>query len=435
MRIHILGICGTFMGGLAQILKESGHKISGSDIQFYPPMSDYLNSFDIEMIQGYDVNSMPDADLYVIGNALSRGNESVEHILSNALPFKSGPEMLGEILKNKKVLAVSGTHGKTTTSFMLTHIMLDQGRDIGFLVGGIANNISGSASLGSDTTFVIEADEYDSAFFDKRSKFIHYSPSTIVINNIEFDHADIFNNLDDIKRQFHHLIKIIPSNGNIIYFADDNNITDLIAMGSWSNQIAINNTKTIEAVYSDRTLKYEDKIYSLNDLPLIGEHNFKNYISAILAANTDGIQIKDAIKSLASFDGVKRRLEYKGSFDDIEIYDDFAHHPTAIEFSSNALATKNPSKKILGLIELGSNTMSRGSHGLSLIDSAKSLSHVIWLDHNNVLSKDSSIEAANNTEDFVSSAISAIADYDIVILMTNKDSQKILKPIIDHLEK
>lgn len=424
------------MGGLAQILKESGHEISGSDIQFYPPMSDYLNSFDIEMIQGYDVNSMPDADLYVIGNALSRGNESVEHILSNALPFKSGPEMLGEILKNKKVLAVSGTHGKTTTSFMLTHIMLDQGRDIGFLVGGIANNISGSASLGSDTTFVIEADEYDSAFFDKRSKFIHYSPSTIVINNIEFDHADIFNNLDDIKRQFHHLIKIIPSNGNIIYFADDNNITDLIAMGSWSNQIAINNnTKTIEAVYSDRTLKYEDKIYSLNDLPLIGEHNFKNYISAILAANTDGIQIKDAIKSLASFDGVKRRLEYKGSFDDIEIYDDFAHHPTAIEFSSNALATKNPSKKILGLIELGSNTMSRGSHGLSLIDSAKSLSHVIWLDHNNVLSKDSSIEAANNTEDFVSSAISAIADYDIVILMTNKDSQKILKPIIDHLEK
>lgn len=424
------------MGGLAQILKESGHEISGSDIQFYPPMSDYLNSFDIEMIQGYDVNSMPDADLYVIGNALSRGNESVEHILSNALPFKSGPEMLGEILKNKKVLAVSGTHGKTTTSFMLTHIMLDQGRDIGFLVGGIANNISGSASLGSDTTFVIEADEYDSAFFDKRSKFIHYSPSTIVINNIEFDHADIFNNLDDIKRQFHHLIKIIPSNGNIIYFADDNNITDLIAMGSWSNQIAINNnTKTIEAVYSDRTLKYEDKIYSLNDLPLIGEHNFKNYISAILAANTDGIQIKDAIKSLASFDGVKRRLEYKGSFDDIEIYDDFAHHPTAIEFSSNALATKNPSKKILGLIELGSNTMSRGSHGLSLIDSAKSLSHVIWLDHNNVLSEDSSIEAANNTEDFVSSAISAIADYDIVILMTNKDSQKILKPIIDHLEK
>ena len=262
MRIHILGICGTFMGGLAQILKESGHEISGSDIQFYPPMSDYLDSFDIEMIKGYDINSMPNADLYVIGNALSRGNESVEHILSNSLPFKSGPEMLGEILKNKKVLAISGTHGKTTTSYMLTHIMLDQGRDVGFLVGGISNNISGSASLGSDRTFVIEADEYDSAFFDKRSKFIHYSPSTIVINNIEFDHADIFNNLDDIKRQFHHLIKIIPSNGNVVYFADDKNIRDLIDMGIWSNQIAINNNAhSIEAVYSDKTLKYLSLIH------------------------------------------------------------------------------------------------------------------------------------------------------------------------------
>jgi UDP-N-acetylmuramate: L-alanyl-gamma-D-glutamyl-meso-diaminopimelate ligase len=436
MRIHILGICGTFMGGLAQILKESGHEISGSDIQFYPPMSDYLDSFDIEMIKGYDIKSMPDADLYVIGNALSRGNESVEYILSNSLPYKSGPEMLGEILKNKKVLAVSGTHGKTTTSYMLTHIMLDQGRDIGFLVGGISNNISGSASLGSDTTFVIEADEYDSAFFDKRSKFIHYSPSTIVINNIEFDHADIFNNLDDIKRQFHHLIKIIPSNGNVIYFADDKNIRDLIDMGIWSNQIAINNNAhSIEAVYSDKTLKYEGSIYSLSELPLIGEHNFKNYIAAILAAKSDGVQIQDSIKSLASFDGVKRRLEHIGSFDGIEIYDDFAHHPTAIEFSSNALVTKNPSKKILGLIELGSNTMSGGSHGLSLVESAKSLTHVIWLDHNNVLSENSSIESTNNTEDFISLAMSAILDYDVVILMTNKDSQKILKPIKGYFEK
>ncbi len=424
------------MGGLAQILKESGHEISGSDIQFYPPMSDYLDSFDIEMIKGYDIKSMPDADLYVIGNALSRGNESVEYILSNSLPYKSGPEMLGEILKNKKVLAVSGTHGKTTTSYMLTHIMLDQGRDIGFLVGGISNNISGSASLGSDTTFVIEADEYDSAFFDKRSKFIHYSPSTIVINNIEFDHADIFNNLDDIKRQFHHLIKIIPSNGNVIYFADDKNIRDLIDMGIWSNQIAINNNAhSIEAVYSDKTLKYEGSIYSLSELPLIGEHNFKNYIAAILAAKSDGVQIQDSIKSLASFDGVKRRLEHIGSFDGIEIYDDFAHHPTAIEFSSNALVTKNPSKKILGLIELGSNTMSGGSHGLSLVESAKSLTHVIWLDHNNVLSENSSIESTNNTEDFISLAMSAILDYDVVILMTNKDSQKILKPIKDYFEK
>ena len=205
MKIHILGICGTFMGGLAQILKDSGHDVSGSDMQFYPPMSEHLDALKIDLIEGYALVDLPEADLYVIGNALSRGNESVEHILNNRLPFKSGPEMLGEILRNRKVFAVSGTHGKTTTSYMLTHILKFSGRDIGYLVGGISNDIDGSASLGTDEIFVIEADEYDSAFFDKRSKFIHYSPDTLVINNIEFDHADIFNNLDDIKKQFHHL--------------------------------------------------------------------------------------------------------------------------------------------------------------------------------------------------------------------------------------
>ena len=422
------------MGGLAQILKESGHVISGSDVQFYPPMSDYLKNFDIEMIEGYRVENLPDADLYIIGNALSRGNDSVEHILSNSLPFKSGPEMLGEILKEKKVLAVSGTHGKTTTSYMLTHILLKQGRDVGFLVGGISNNITGSASLGSDKTFVIEADEYDSAFFDKRSKFIHYSPSTIVINNMEFDHADIFTNLDDIKRQFHHLIKIIPSDGNIIYFDDDKNSKDLINMGVWSHEIVINNG-AIKADYLNKVLVYKEKRYSLNELPLIGEHNFKNYIAAVLAAKTDGIEIEDSLNSLKSFNGVKRRMEFKGNFDGIEIYDDFAHHPTAIELSSDALRLKYPTKKILGLIELGSNTMASGSHGLSLVGAVQSLNHSIWLDHNDVLKDADNILQFNNGEDFISSAINLISDYDVVVLMTNKDSQKILKPIINSLEK
>ena len=228
------------MGGLAQILKESGHEISGSDAQFYPPMSDHLDAMGVDMIKGYSKDTLPKADLYVIGNALSRGNECVEFILDTKLPFKSGPEMLGDILKTKKVFAVSGTHGKTTTSYMLTHIFLDQGKDIGFLVGGISDNISGSASLGTDEIFVIEADEYDSAFFDKRSKFMHYSPSTLIINNIEFDHADIFDDLKDIKRQFHHLLKIIPSSGNIIYFNNDSNTQDVINMGYWSNLIKIN---------------------------------------------------------------------------------------------------------------------------------------------------------------------------------------------------
>ena len=434
MRIHILGICGTFMGGLAQILKESGHDVSGSDIQFYPPMSDYLRNNKIDMVEGFEVDKLPMADLYVVGNALSRGNASVEYILTNSLPFKSGPEMMGEILKKKKVLAISGTHGKTTTSYMLTHIMLDQGNDIGFLVGGISNNISGSASLGSHKTFVIEADEYDSAFFDKRSKFIHYSPSTLVINNIEFDHADIFNNLDDIKRQFHHLLKIIPLDGNIIYFGDDKNSKELIDMGVWSHEMVVNGN-IIKADYLNKTLSYNDKRYFLDELPLIGEHNFKNYIAAILAAKTDGISIENSINSLKSFSGVKRRMESKGTFDGIKFYDDFAHHPTAIEFSSNALRSKYPTKKILGLIELGSNTMASGSHGLSILNSVKSLDDVIWLDHNDVLKEAKGIYCYSDSKDFISSAKNMMLDYDIVILMTNKNSQKIIDPLIKSFEK
>ena len=434
MRIHILGICGTFMGGLAQILKESGHSISGSDNQFYPPMSVHLEDLDVEMIKGYSSKSMPDADLYIIGNALSRGNECVEYILDNQLPFRSGPEMLGEILKNRKVLAISGTHGKTTTSYMLAHIFLNQGRDIGFLVGGVSDDIKGSASLGTDNIFVIEADEYDSAFFDKRSKFIHYSPSTLVINNIEFDHADIFDHLDDIKRQFHHLIKIIPSSGEVIYFSDDKNSEDVISKGLWCKSSVINNNE-IKISFEEQELEYRGIAYSLAGLPLIGLHNFKNYIAAILAAKTDDIAINDSIESLTSFNGVKRRLEYKGKFSNIHLYDDFAHHPTAIKFSSQAIRTKYPAKKILGLIELGSNTMSGGSHGIELLDTVACLDKTVWLDHKNVLSDGNDITSSDNIEDFINQTKSILSEYDVILLMTNKDSHKILKPLINHLEK
>ena len=434
MRIHILGICGTFMGGLAQILKESGHSISGSDNQFYPPMSGHLENLDVEMIKGYSSKSMPDADLYIIGNALSRGNECVEYILDNQLPFRSGPEMLGEILKNRKVLAISGTHGKTTTSYMLAHIFLNQGRDIGFLVGGVSEDIKGSASLGTDNIFVIEADEYDSAFFDKRSKFIHYSPSTLVINNIEFDHADIFDHLDDIKRQFHHLIKIIPSSGEVIYFSDDKNSEDVISKGLWCKSSVINNNE-IKISFEEQELEYRGIAHSLAGLPLIGLHNFKNYIAAILAAKTDDIAINDSIESLTSFNGVKRRLEYKGKFSNIHLYDDFAHHPTAIKFSSQAIRTKYPAKKILGLIELGSNTMSGGSHGIELLDTVACLDKTVWLDHKNVLSDGNDITSSDNIEDFINQTKSILSEYDVILLMTNKDSHKILKPLINHLEK
>ncbi|MDB2604729.1 UDP-N-acetylmuramate:L-alanyl-gamma-D-glutamyl-meso-diaminopimelate ligase [Gammaproteobacteria bacterium] len=434
MRIHILGICGTFMGGLAQILKESGHEISGSDAQFYPPMSDHLNAMGVDMIKGYSKDTLPKADLYVIGNALSRGNECVEFILDTKLPFKSGPEMLGDILKTKKVFAVSGTHGKTTTSYMLTHIFLDQGKDIGFLVGGISDNISGSASLGTDEIFVIEADEYDSAFFDKRSKFIHYSPSTLIINNIEFDHADIFDDLKDIKRQFHHLLKIIPSSGNIIYFNNDSNTQDVINMGYWSNLIKINDDK-IKINFETEEIETIENKFSLKNLPLIGEHNFKNYICAILAAKTGGVKIEDSIDSLLKFQGVKRRLEFKGIHSGIKIYDDFAHHPSAIEASSKAIRKEFLSKKILGVIELASNTMSDGTHGDALIKSSNFFDEVIWLDHKGVIDKANEVHTVNNLDECIQKTISIIKDYDIVVIMTNKDSQKLTKPLIEYLNE
>ena len=417
------------MGGLAQILKDSGHDVSGSDMQFYPPMSEHLDALKIDLIEGYSLDDLPEADLYVIGNALSRGNESVEHILNNRLPFKSGPEMLGEILRNRKVFAVSGTHGKTTTSYMLTHILKSSGRDIGYLVGGISNDIDGSASLGTDEIFVIEADEYDSAFFDKRSKFIHYSPDTLVINNIEFDHADIFNNLDDIKKQFHHLLKIIPSTGNIVCFCDDRNVQDVLDMGCWSNVIKIND-KNLKINFSSKEIKIDEDIFLLNSLPLIGEHNFKNYISAIMAATTCGIAANNSIKALESFNGVRRRLEYKGEYSGVKIYDDFAHHPTAINYASKAIRNEFRDNKILGIIELGSNTMSSGSHGNAIFDSVTAFDKVIWLDHNKVTNNNESFSCH---DECISNVKSIIKDYDVVLLMTNKDSSKLYEPIIDFL--
>ena len=419
------------MAGLAQILKESGHEVSGSDGQFYPPMSDYIKNLNIEIIQGFEEDTLPVADLYVIGNALSRGNKCVEKILDKKLPFISGPQILGKELKSRNVFAVSGTHGKTTTSYMLAHILIDQGRDIGYLIGGIAKNFENPAKLGTDKTFVIEADEYDSAFFDKRSKFIHYFPSNLIINNIEFDHADIFDNLKDIEKQFHHLVKIIPKSGNIIYFADDKNTNEVLKKGHWCNKLAINND-IISTDFDSKELKVDNKTYLLKDLPLIGEHNFKNYISAILAARLDGIDINDSIKSLKKFDGVKRRMDFIDKISDIKIYDDFAHHPTAISLSSKAIRKRYPNKKIMGIVELGSNTMSSGHHKESLIDSFESFDEVFLLDQKVIYKHSNSYESI---EELIRNLKEIIFEYDIILIMTNKNSQKFIQPIIKHLEK
>ena len=431
MRIHILGVCGTFMAGLAQILKESGHEVSGSDIQYYPPMSDYLEKIGIKTIQGYKKDFLPKAELYVIGNALSRGNESVEEILDKKLPFISGPEMLGQELKNRNVFAISGTHGKTTTSYMLAHILKDQGKDIGFLIGGISNNFDNSAKLGTDKSFVIEADEYDSAFFDKRSKFIHYSPLNLVINNIEFDHADIFEDIDAIKKQFHHLIKTIPSSGNIIFFQDDTNTNEVVKSGLWCNKTVIN-SDSIKTNFALMEFTVDENKFSLQGLPLIGEHNFKNYISAILAARLDGIAIDDSIKSLKTFKGVMRRLELVAELKNIKIYDDFAHHPNAIKLSTKAIRRRYSDKKILGIVELGSNTMSSGYHKENLINSFQGLDETLLLDHKTVYDYKN---AHKTHESLLLRLKKVILDYDIILIMTNKDSQKFIKPILSYIEE
>ena len=418
------------MAGLSQILKESGHDVSGSDVQFYPPMSDYLTNINIKTIQGYEAKLLPKADLYVIGNALSRGNESVEHILSKNLPYVSGPEILGRELKDRNVYAVSGTHGKTSTAYMLTHILDDNGKDVGYLVGGISENFKNPARLGKHKSFVIEADEYDSAFFDKRSKFIHYYPNNLIINNIEFDHADIFNNLDDIKKQFHHLIKVIPNKGNIIYSKDDQNVCEVLSKGYFCNLIEVNG-ENIKIDLTSKKLVVDNETYILQDLPLIGEHNFRNYVAAILAAQIEGISINKSIESLKSFLGVKRRMEKVIEHNGTRVYDDFAHHPTAIKLSTKAVRDENPNKKILGIVELGSNTMSSGYHKDNLFNSLNHADRTIILDRQKVYQAD---DIFNSTEDLLFELRKIAKDYDIILIMTNKDSQKFITPLKDHFE-
>ena len=431
MKIHILGICGTFMGGLAQILVEKGHQVSGSDHQFYSPMSDQLEALGVEMIQGYDSVNLPDAELFVIGNALSRNNSSVEHILNTKLPFTSGPQMLGEIIKDKTVIAVAGTHGKTSTAFMLCEIFQHQDMDIGYLVGGVSQSLELSARLGSTNLFVIEADEYDSAFFDKRSKFIHYHPDTFIINNIEFDHADIFSDLSDILKQFHHAVRTVPGEGNILIHANGDNISELLEMGCWSNTHQIGTKETIELDLANKILNFKDEIFNLESLPFYGTHNYQNALMAIYAAFLNGVHPKDSFAALQNFQGVKRRFEKIYEDNNITIIDDFAHHPTAIS-STIAAAQDHFDGNILGIIELGSNTMSGGFHGTNLHKSTNSLDKTFWLNL-------SGSEGEGNEFTSVNALIHNLKDtldgFDVILIMSNKDSKKISEPLIELIKK
>lgn len=418
MKIHILGICGTFMGGLARILLQEGHEVTGSDKAFYPPMSDQLIELGIQVFEGYK-GALPPADLYVIGNALSRGNPWVEEILNNNKNYTSGPEALGRILKQRKVIAVAGTHGKTTTSYMIKHILSFNDLSVDYLIGGVNNSGEFSASNQNAEIFVIEADEYDSAFFDKRSKFVHYYPDIFVINNIEFDHADIFNSIDEIKRQFHHAVRTIPNNGFIIYQKDDLHTNQLLELGTWSNTIAVNDAKSLALSDDEQFIITEEQNFSTMELPFLGRHNYLNAMMAMQATKIIGVSYQQSFEALKQFRGVKRRLEIVYQSSSHIIYDDFAHHPTAIRATTAAVTKKHPNKKIGAIIELASNTMSSGFHNETLLKAPIGMTHIVWVDPRGVLKNEntfSSIEMATQELKKI------IMELDIVLIMTNKNS-------------
>ena len=379
--LHILGICGTFMGGIAAIAKELGFRVSGSDANVYPPMSDQLTQLGIELKHGYHAkNFSEDVDLVIVGNAMSRGNAMVEHMLDRNIPYISGPQWLLEnVLKDRWVLAVSGTHGKTTTSSMLAWILEYAHLSPGFLIGGVPQNFTCSARLGSAPFFVIEADEYDSAFFDKRSKFVHYRPRTLVINNLEFDHADIFDDLSDIQRQFHHLIRMVPSNGLILSPANEIAITETLAMGCWTptefsyadEQYLARKTRgwraeKLQQDGSEFLVSIEGKNQGTVTWNLIGDFNIDNALMAIAAARHAGVPAQVAVEALAEFVNTKRRFELRGIVNDISVYDDFAHHPTAIKKTLAGVRAKIAQQaglgRVLAVLELRSNTMKSGVH-------------------------------------------------------------------------
>ena len=372
MRVHILGVCGTFMGGVAAIAKEAGHAVSGADQNVYPPMSTQLEALGIKLVDGYEAPIDADVESVVVGNALSRGKPVVEALLNSGRAYTSGPEWLADhVLRDKWVLAVSGTHGKTTTTSMLAWILEYAGLKPGFLIGGVPANFGISARLGGSKYFVVEADEYDTAFFDKRSKFVHYRPRTLIVNNIEYDHADIFSDVDAIIWQFHQLLRTVPGNGLVVANGKDANIEKLLKRGIWTPLATFSaNDRTARWFGAYDSVGAESRFSVFEQgaargsgrWSQLGLHNLENALAAIAAAGHVGVSLDTALEALAQFKGVKRRLELRGSFAGISLYEDFAHHPTAIATTLQGLRSLAPRNRIVAVMEPRSNTMRMGVH-------------------------------------------------------------------------
>ena len=446
-RVHILGICGTFMGGLALLGKEKGMDISGCDNNVYPPMSDHLNDMGIEIIESYDPSHLPKADEYVIGNSIMRGNPALEHLLSSKANIISGPEWLySNILKNRKVIAVSGTHGKTTTTAMIAWIFQDQGIETGYLIAGKPKDFEKSARKGKQDIFVLEADEYDTAFFDKRSKFIHYKPDTLIINNLEFDHADIFPELSYIYREFHNLIRTLKEEAEIIFPRDDLNISNVLNLGCWSKLIDYSfNEQNINSVNfsnsSNKTyLTIENEKGEL-DWSMFGEHNARNAMVALLAVNIYGIKLSDGINSLKKFKGVDKRQDVLMDEERLLLIEDFAHHPTAIETTLKGIKKVYSNRKIYAAIELRSNTMKSGFHDDRLINVCSLVDKVFWKSEDNDQAKklvealpDKSSQIIN-IENFIDEFKQINRKGDVLVVMSNGNFDNLSQLLMNEFKK
>ena len=430
--VHILGICGTFMGGLALLAKETGFKVTGSDENIYPPMSNLLKEQGIEVIQGYKKKDLPRAEIYLIGNVISRGNEIIEYIPDTKLPYASGPEwMLENILKNRRVVAVSGTHGKTSTTAMITWMLENAGLKPGFLIAGSPKDFSISARIGKDEFFVIEADEYDTAFFDKRAKFVHYHPEVLVINNLEFDHADIYSNLEEIQKQFHNLIRAMPSYGCLICPDDNKNIEEVLELGVWSevNKFGVDkkNPNYYEAIKEDySSIRFHlDNDFEDISWNLTGEYNVSNAMAALMVLNHLNFPLSSSAKALETFSGVSRRLDVLIDRKDLKLIDDFAHHPTAIKETLKGLRSRYKENRIIALIEIRSNTMKSGLHDKNLIKATKEADLVFWKGRdqdqvNKLIKQSPSSHYAIDSIDYFSEELKkSVKTDDVIIMMSN----------------
>ncbi|MGD2082071.1 MAG: UDP-N-acetylmuramate:L-alanyl-gamma-D-glutamyl-meso-diaminopimelate ligase [Chromatiales bacterium] len=451
MHIHILGICGTFMGGVALLARALGHQVTGSDAQVYPPMSTQLERAGIRLMEGYAAGHLdPPPDQVVVGNALSRGNPAVEHMLDAGLPYTSGPQWLAEhLLADRWVVAVAGTHGKTTTASLVAWILEHAGLEPGFLIGGVPENFGVSARLGSAPFFVVEADEYDTAFFDKRSKFVHYRPRTLVVNNLEFDHADIFADLAQIQRQFHHLVRTVPGSGRIIVPAGDEAVAQVLAMGCWTPVETLGGEDgDWQAVGVSADSRRFDLVCEGNpagrvEWSQIGRHNLANALAAVAAARHLGVPPEAGAQALAGFRGIKRRMELRGEVGGIRVYDDFAHHPSAIRTTLEGLRAQVGGDRILAVLDPRSNTMRMGVHADRLAHALEPAERVLVLAHEGLGWSPAKVLAplgprlsvAGSVEEILGVLSREVLSGDHVLIMSNGGFGNIHQRLLDALAR